>query len=153
MRTLHVLGWLAWAGCAAEPEPESRGEMIWQTGGGLCDGPCPHARLLRDGDALQLQRYTDQGVVEATGTWTEAGLTEYAEASAEAYPVRNEDHSTCSPADGIDVQLVLVHEQTTWTTQYCVNEAPPELVRADALFDAVVVALADGRAHEYVAVD
>jgi hypothetical protein len=156
MRYLHLLGWLAWGGCAAEPEPEPepRGETIWQTLGGLCDGPCPHARLQQDGDALQLLRDTDQGIVEATGTWTEAGSTEYAEASAETYPVREDEFYTCRGTDGIDVQIVLAHEQTTWTTEYCSHGEPPSaLARADALFDAVVGALTDGHAHDYITVD
>lgn len=152
MRSAYVLGWLALAGCAAEPEP--RGETIWRTLGGFCDGACQHMRLQRDDDALQLLRDTDRGVVEATGTWTEAGLAEYAQASAEAHPVRDEELHTCSDADGTDVRVVLVHEQTTWTAEYCSHGDPPSaLARADALFDAVVTALVDGRTHDYVDVD
>lgn len=152
MRYPHVLAALALSACSAEPEPI--GETIWRTLGGFCDGPCHQQRLQRDGDALQLLSDTDDGVVEATGTWTEAGLAEYAVASAEAYLVRDDEPMTCREADGIDQALVLVHEGTTWTTELCLGGEPPAgLARADALFDALVGALADGQSHEYVEVD
>lgn len=155
MRCLLILAVLASSACsAAAAEPEPIGETIWQTLGGFCSGPCPQQRLQRDGDALQLLRDTDDGVVEATGTWTEAGLAEYAAASAEAYPVRDDETVTCRATDGVDQALVLVHEGTTWTTELCLAREPPaELVRADALFDALVGALTDGQSHEHVEVD
>lgn len=81
-------------------------------------------------------------------------MAEYAAASAEAYPVRDEDPDTCREADGVDQAIVLVHEGTTWTTELCYgHEPPPELARVDALFDVPFGALADGRSHEYVEVD
>jgi hypothetical protein len=139
------------AGCGPGATDEPEGELLWRAIGGFCDGPCPNPALYRDDDALDLRMDGDSFV----GTWTAAGLTEYAQASAEVAAATGEpEPGTCREVDGIDDELVLESGGETWTVTYCASsDPPPHLVRADALMKRLFDALKTCETDEYVEPD
>ena len=140
--TAWIIGILAMgAGCGPAGDDAPMGEVVWRTVGGYCEGgPCASTELRRDDGDLQLLSDGDA----TYGTWTDAGLAEYAAASAEAADASGaEPLPTCSPADGIDQQITLVDGDDTFTVTFCLGSAGATVApRArDALFDELVGAL------------
>jgi hypothetical protein len=143
--------------CACDEEKISDpiGDAWVQTVGGLCEGPCPHVTVYRDGADVQFHRDNGQGAVtyESFGTLTEAGLTEFQAASAEVAAALPQDFHVCTPVDGIDVVVTLDDGEMQWEESYCDLGTPEEpLQRVDTFLDGLREALDDCTSNEHVAV-
>ena len=151
-RFLVALGLMASiAGCDSKVPPgDPTGAEIWASYGGFCDGPCEQRALYLDGSTLDFRRTKGDELLDwGDGTLTDAGRTEYEEASAELAGKDTSMLHVCSPADGIDARVTLADGDTT--LDYCIlDDVGAPMKRIDTFFDKLLDGIENCSSNEWV---